>query len=137
MAAFESRDKLPIRSVFSHNTCLNAGCGFAMNGEELPRSSEIWPQPMGHHVFLWQIPEPTEHGSLTICDNTFGPAPVGAAVYSLISPEAEEQVTLTNNSYTPNDTLLLFFGDRTYTELADFQAQTGREAGSVYLTEEA
>ena len=133
MAAFEYRDKLPVRSIFAHNTCLNAGCGFAMLGEELPRNSEIWPQPMGHHIFLWRIPEPTDGGSITISDNYFGSAPVGAAIYSIISAEAEKQITLQNNKYTPNKTLLIFFGDKKYTELAEFQAQTSHDAGSVYL----
>lgn len=99
MAAFEYRDKLPIRSLFAHNACHNAGCGFAMLGETLPRSSEIWPQPMGHHIFLWRIPEPTDGGSLVISDNLFGAAPVGSAIYSIISPEAEAQITLQNNRY--------------------------------------
>ncbi len=133
MAAFEYRDKLPIRSEFTHNTCLNAGCGFAMLGEVLPRKSEIWPQPMGHHIFLWRIPEATEGGSLTIRDNVFGPAPVGAAIYSIISAEAEAQITLTNNRYTPNDTLLNRFGGVNYTELAEYQAQTANDIGSMYL----
>jgi len=133
MAAFEYRDKLPVRSIFAHNTCLNAGCGFAMLGEELPRNSEIWPQPMGHHIFLWRIPEPTDGGSITISDNSFGSAPVGAAIYSIISAVAEKQITLRNNKYTPNNTLLIFFGDKKYTELAEFQAQTSHDAGSMYL----
>ena len=133
MAAFEYRDKLPIRSEFAHNTCLNAGCGFAMLGEILPRKSEIWPQPMGHHIFLWRIPEATDGGSLTIRDNVFGPAPVGAAIYSIISAEAEAQITLKNNRYTPNDTLLNRFGGVNYTELAKYQAQTANDIGSMYL----
>ena len=133
MAAFEYRDKLPVRSIFAHNTCLNAGCGFAMLGEELPRNSEIWPQPMGHHIFLWRIPEPTDGGSITISDNSFGSAPVGAAIYSIISAVAEKQITLRNNKYTPNNTLLIFFGDKKYTDLAEFQAQTSHDAGSMYL----
>ena len=133
MAAFEYRDKLPIRSIFANNTCLNAGCGFAMLGEELPRSSEIWPQPMGHHIFLWRISEPTDGGSITISDNYFGPALVGAAIYSIISAEAEKQIMLRNNKYTPNNTLLIFWGDKKYTELAEFQAQTRQDTGSMYL----
>jgi len=107
MAAFEYRDKLPIQSAFTHNVCLNAGCGFAMLGETLPRSSEIWPQPMGHHIFLWRISKPTDGGSLTISDNVFGPAPVGTAIYSIISAEAEAQITFQNNLYTQNDTFVL------------------------------
>ena len=106
MAAFEYRDKMPIRSAFTDNTCLNAGCGFAMLGETKPRSSEIWPQPMGHHIFLWRISEPSIGGGLEISGNEFGAAPEGAAIYSIISPEAEAQMTLTNNRFSPNGNLL-------------------------------
>lgn len=97
MAAFEYRDKMPINSCFSYNTCLNAGCGFAMLGEELPRNSEIWPLPMGHHIFLWRIDNPTEGGSLFIENNTFGNAPVGSAIYSLISDDAFKQIVIKDN----------------------------------------
>ncbi|MBE6634088.1 MAG: hypothetical protein E7620_07095 [Ruminococcaceae bacterium] len=135
MAAFEYRDKLPVASVFEENVCLNAGCGFAMLGEELPRKSEIWPQPMGHHIFLWRIPSPTEGGSLRISGNRFGAAPVGAAIYSIISPEAEAQITLENNLYTPNSTLLVRFGGENHTALSEYQAATGKDAESSYASE--
>ena len=134
MAAFEYRDKLPIRSVFEHNVCLNAGCGFAMLGETLPRNSEIWPRPMGHHVFLWRIPELTDGGGLSISDNVFGPSPAGAAVYSIISSTAEAQITLRNNRYTRNDRLLIRFGGVDYTDLADYQTKTGNDVGSTYFS---
>ena len=106
MAAFEYRDKLPIDSIFEGNICRNAGCGFAMLGEELPRRSEIWPQPMGHHVFLWRIEEATEGGGVKIVDNHFGTAPVGSAIYSIIAKEAEAQIRLSNNEYAPDDQYL-------------------------------
>jgi len=134
MAAFEYRDKLPIRSVFEKNTCLNAGCGFAMLGETKPRSSEIWPLPMGHHIFLWRIPEATDGGELIIRDNIFGPAPEGAAIYSIISPEAEAQILLENNKYTKNDSLLIQFGGEGYTSLEQYQANTKKDNGSTYVT---
>ncbi|MBQ9085605.1 MAG: right-handed parallel beta-helix repeat-containing protein [Clostridia bacterium] len=132
MAAFEYRDKLPIRSSFTDNTCLRAGCGFAMLGETLPRTSEIWPQPMGHHIFLWRIPEATEGGDLVITHNTFGPAPVGAAIYSIIDPAAEAQITLDYNTYTENSVLLNRFGGKNFTALADYQKETGKDAHSTY-----
>ncbi|MBR5328574.1 MAG: hypothetical protein IKV45_00010 [Firmicutes bacterium] len=133
MAAFEYRDKLPVDSVFEQNTCQNAGCGFAMRGETLPRSSEIWPQPMGHHIFLWRIPKATDGGSLHIRDNDFGAAPVGAAIYSIISAEAEAQITLDRNRYTPNETLLHHFGGTSYTDLATYISATGQDQNSVYV----
>lgn len=133
MAAFEYRDKLPIRSVFEGNVCRNAGCGFAMLGDTKPRNSEIWPQPMGHHIFLWRIDEPTDGGGLVISDNVFGSAPEGAAIYSVISPEAEAQITLENNKYTPNKKLLIRFGGVEYTSLEQYKKQTGRDGKSSYL----
>lgn len=102
MAAFEYRDKMPIDSTFENNVCRNAGCGFGMLGEDIPRRSEIWPQPMGHHIFLWRIDEPTEGGRLEIKNNIFQDAPVGSAIYSIISPAAEAQMELHNNVLTGN-----------------------------------
>ena len=85
-----------------------------MLGEELPRKSEIWPQPMGHHIFLWRIKSAVEGGSLSIKHNRFGKAPVGAAIYSIISPEAEGQMDIDNNEYTENSVLLNRFGGVDY-----------------------
>lgn len=132
MAAFEYRDKMPIDSEFKNNVCENAGCGFAMLGEVLPRKSEIWPQPMGHHIFLWRIPTATEGGSVEISGNVFGNAPVGAAVYSIISAEAEAQLTLENNIYTQNPILLNRFGGKDYNDLETYKAETGKDQGSKY-----
>ena len=102
MAAFEYRDRLPINSSFTENVCENAGCGFAMLGEELPRKSEIWPQPMGHHIFLWRIEKPCLESKLEISGNRFGASPVGSAIYSIISPDAEARITLNGNEYSSN-----------------------------------
>lgn len=132
MAAFEYRDKMPIDSEFTGNTCLNAGCGFGMLGESIPRKSEIWPQPMGHHIFLWRIPNATEGGSLRIENNTFGRAPVGAAIYSMISPEAEAQMTIDNNIYTKNDVLLNRFGGEDFNCLEEYKKKTGQDKNSRY-----
>ena len=112
MAAIEYRDKMPIHSVFSGNECKNAGCGFAMLGETKPRMSEIWPQPMGHHVFLWRIDEPTEGGEISIYDNTFGKCPEGSAIYSIISENAEAQISFKGNICTDGCTQLCHFGGR-------------------------
>lgn len=135
MAAFEYRDKLPIDSSFTNNVCKNAGCGFAMLGEELPRKSEIWPQPMGHHIFLWRIPKATEGGNLVISGNEFGPAPVGAAIYSIISPEAEAQMTIDNNKYTKNNVLLNRFGGENFADLMEYVRKTGKDKSSAYIGE--
>ena len=131
MAAFEYRDKLPVNSFFTQNRCMNAGCGFAMLGEVLPRKSEIWPQPMGHHIFLWRIDQATDGGYLEITDNDFGPAPVGAAIYSIISPEAERQIRLDNNRYTAHSVLLNRFGGVNYSSLASYSFATGQDRNST------
>ncbi len=80
-----------------------------MPGEDLPGKSEIWPQPMGHHIFLWRIPQASEGSSLSIKNNYFGPAPLGAATYSIISKEAQAQIFLDNN--TCNKGLVVYYSD--------------------------
>ncbi|MBR4889451.1 MAG: right-handed parallel beta-helix repeat-containing protein [Clostridia bacterium] len=120
MAAYEIRDIVPLATVFANNTCINAGCGFAMLGEELPRRSEIWPQPMGHHLFIWRIEKATPGGSIEVKNNTFGPASNGSAVYSIVSPAAEEQMHFTGNTYTHPDANTIRWGGE-YLPLADFE----------------
>lgn len=134
MAAFEYRDKLPISSSFTHNVCKNAGCGFAMLGEDIPRRSEIWPQPMGHHIFLWRIPNADE-GGLYIANNIFGTAPVGAAIYSIISRQAEDRITLESNLYTRNDKLLIRFNGEDFCDLRTYCEKTGKDKTSRYTEE--
>ncbi len=101
MAAYEARDKVARNTVFSDNICLDAGVGFAMQDETPPRRSEIWPQPMGHHLFLWRMERGTDGGRIEVARNYFGPAPHGGAVYSIISDEARSQFRITNNRYSP------------------------------------
>ena len=133
MAALELRDIVATGFFFLDNECKNAGCGFAMLGESLPRRSEIWPQPMGHHVFLWRMEKSTENGRVEIRNNIFGMAPVGAAIYSIIAPEAEAQFVIDGNFYTPNDSLLVRFGGKCYNSLHAFCEETEREENGKYL----
>lgn len=135
MAAFEYRDKLPIDSVFADNVCLNAGCGFAMLGETLPRRSEIWPLPMGHHIFMWRIDGATDGGRLEIKNNYFGDAPAGAAIYSIISAEAEAEVELDFNTYTKNSLILCRWGGEDCFDLEKYKAQSGQEKNGRYKAE--
>ena len=130
MAAFEYRDELPLGSDFTDNICRNAGCGFAMLGEGNPRSSEIWPQPMGHHIFLWRIEGVHEGANVLIARNEFGPAPVGAAIYSIICPEAEAKMELRENTYTANPVLLNRFGGKNYNDFELYRKETGKDQGS-------
>ncbi len=97
MAAYEQRELIPLYAEFSGNICESAGEGFSHIGEVMPRQSEIWPQPMGHHIFLWKIETPTENGKILIKDNKFGDAIWGKAIYSIIDKEAEKQVEIVNN----------------------------------------
>lgn len=130
MAAYEQRDKLPIDSKFNNNICIDAGDGFSKQGEIMPRYSEIWPQPMGHHVFLWRIEKPTDGGKLEIKNNVFYNAPYGAAIYSIISIEAEKQIDLANNTYyTENNDLINRWGGKNY---KNFEEYVGAENGAEY-----
>ena len=121
MAAFEYRDRVPVDSSFTGNVCRNAGVGFAMAGEALPRRSEIWPQPMGHHLFFWRMEHASEGGSLTVRDNVFADAPNGAAVYSIIAPEAEAQLCFADNRYEGEMLTAAHFGGKDMTA-AEFAA---------------
>ena len=99
MAAYEVREILGINSVFENNVCKYAGVGFAMQGEGMPRQSEIWPQPMGHHIFLWRVDECAEKEGLIIRNNHFESAPVGSVEYSIISAKVQEHVHYSGNTY--------------------------------------
>ncbi len=127
MAAYEQRDKMPLYAEFCQNTCLEAGNGFSKNGEVMPRSSEIWPQPMGHHIFLWRIDVPDEQGKLIIADNNFGSAVYGAAIYSIICRESENQLTIQNNRYSGQMLLTARMHGNNYESLQAFATETGFE----------
>ena len=122
MAAYEQRDRMPQASSFCNNICIDAGEGFSKLGEEMPRFSEIWPQPMGHHIFLWRIENPSENGSLDIKDNILYNAPYGADIYSIISPEAEKQVHISGNLYyTKNKDLLCRWNGHNYKSFEEYK----------------
>lgn len=131
MAALELRDVVAKGFYFNNNVCKNAGCGFAMLGEKLPRSSEIWPQPMGHHVFLWRMDKATDGGCVEIQNNDFGNAPVGAAIYSIIAPDAEAQFLINNNKYQRNDALLIRFAGENFTDLQEYIVKTSNDKDSI------
>ncbi len=121
MAAYEQRDKVPIDSQFNNNICVDAGEGFSKLGEIMPRHSEIWPQPMGHHVFLWRIEDKTDRGNLDIKNNIFCNAPYGAAIYSIISSTAEKQISPEGNTYyTDNKNLINRWNGRNYKTFEEY-----------------
>lgn len=113
MAAYECRDCIPINTTFNNNTCLNAGEGFSKLGVVMPRNSEIYPLPMGHHVFIWRINKPTDGGSLEMKNNKFINAPYGAAIFSMASEDATEQMKIDGNTYFSENTELCnyFYGN--------------------------
>ena len=117
MAAYECRE--PSQEVyFEFNKCINAGGGFSMQGETPPRQSEIYPQPIGHHVFIWRIDAGTQSGYVYIRNNTFSEAPYGTMIYSMISPVDEQKFVIDHNSFwqTTGD-YLIYFSGRFYTPL--------------------
>lgn len=114
MAAYEARDKVGLNVRFEGNICEGAGEGFSLQDETPPRRSEIWPQPMGHHLFIWRMEHGTEHGGIFVRNNDFGSSPYGAAVYSVISPEAEGQFVFEGNRYRKESGLLVRWGGRNY-----------------------
>jgi len=114
MGAYEGRDKMPVSMEFSDNLCVFAGGGFSGFGDTKPRSSEIYPQPMGHHIFMWRISESVKNGCFTVAKNRFYDA-TGAAVYAIIALEADAQMNLKDNRYwTTNSQLMSFVGGNSY-----------------------
>lgn len=130
MAALELRDIVSQGLYFTENRCVNAGEGFAMLGEELPRRSEIWPRPMGHHVFLWRMNCATEGGFVEISDNEFGNARVGASVYSIISPDAEKQFFIDRNKYLGESLMLARYGGIDFLDFNEYTSKTENDRNS-------
>jgi len=132
MAAYECRDFIPANTTFNDNTCLNAGEGFSKLGEELPRNSQIYPLPMGHHVFLWRIKN-DEGGCLEMKRNCFWNAPIGAAIFSMTTEEQEKQLIVDENQYfTENPELLNYFRGTFYRNFEEYRKALGMDRnGSV------
>lgn len=133
LSAYEVRDRVPINSLFSKNICVNAGGGFSSVGEKNPRKSEVWPNPVGHHIFVWRINKVTDGGSLEITHNTMCDDPLGATVFSLAAPEPEEQLTINFNRYFGEKNGLVFrFGGEDYYsyEFPMYRINTGNDLHS-------
>jgi predicted outer membrane repeat protein len=135
MAAYEYRGPAAQEVYFENNTCINAGGGFAMQGEAPPRTSEIYPQPMGHHVFIWLITKGTQKGHVFIRNNIFYEAPYGAAIYSIIDPDDEKQLVIDNNCYwqTTGD-LLALVNNQYYnpSQFDSYQSGCGQDKHSIF-----
>ena len=132
LAAYESRE--PSREVyFEHNTCLNAGGGFAMQGETPPRRSDPYPQPVGYHVWAWMIEPHTQPGNVYIRHNIFCES-FGPAVCLSVDPADAQQFLLDHNCYwkTTPGRLIEWGGGRSYeaSEFARYQAECSRDEHS-------
>lgn len=93
MAAYEIRDKIGKNIRFEFNVCDGAGAGFSMLTDISPRMSEIYPEPMGYHIFAWRIERPTSGGQVRIMSNIFRGVPAGkTTMYANISPDAKAQI---------------------------------------------
>lgn len=132
-AAYECRE--PSKEIyFEYNTCVNSGGGFSMQGEEPPRQSEIYPQPVGHHVFIWRIEPDTQPGLVYIRNNIFYETPYGTAIYSIISQNDERKFIFDRNLYwqTSGDRLI-FFGGKYYlpSEFESYRSESGQDRNSI------
>ena len=97
LCAYECRE--PSREVhFEHNTCIDGGGGFSMQGEAPPRRSDPYPQPVGYHVFIWMIDAGTQPGNVYIRHNIFCNSH-GAAISSVIAPADERRFVIDYNGY--------------------------------------
>ena len=120
MGAYELRNRIPANSSFSNNICAYAGEGFSKNGVVMPRNSEIWPEPMGHHIFMWRVDSEYE-GVFEIKNNIFDTAPYGACIYSVINPDCEKFVKFAANTYyTDNADLIVRLNGRNYSDFCDY-----------------
>lgn len=134
MAAYECRGPSAREVYFEHNTCINAGGELSMQGEPPPRQSEIYPQPMGHHVFIWRICLPSAADKVYIRHNLFYQAEFGAAIYSVMDPAEEGQVMLDHNAYwQTKGTLLARLGGRLYHpgDWRRYQTECAQDAHSL------
>lgn len=132
LAAYESRE--PAQEVyFEHNTCVNAGGGFSMQGEMPPRRSDPYPQPLGYHVWAWMIEPGTQPGKIYIRHNLFCES-YGPAVCLSIDPADAQQFMLDHNCYwkTHPGRLIEWGGGRAYERdtFARYQAECVRDQHS-------
>ena len=134
MAAYECRGPAACEVYFENNTCIHAGGGFSMQGETPPRQSEIYPQPMGHHVFIWLIEPGTQKGNVYIRHNIFYESPYGAAIYSIIDPLDERKLVIDNNCYwQTTGSLLIRMNHKLYksSRFSRYQAESGQDQHSI------
>ncbi|MFH1005910.1 MAG: hypothetical protein V1800_00220 [Candidatus Latescibacterota bacterium] len=134
IGAYECRGPAAREIYFENNTCVHAGGDLSMQGEPSPRQSEIYPQPMGNHVFIWRIDWSNQMGPIYIRNNIFYEAPHSAAIYSIIDPEDERNLVIDHNCYwqTTGNTLCLLNG-KTYrpADWPRYQAECRQDTHSL------
>lgn len=79
MAAYEIRDRIGKNVRFEFNVCDGAGAGFSMLTDMTPRNSEIYPLPVGYHIFVWREYLGASGGSVRIKSNIFRGVTAGGA----------------------------------------------------------
>lgn len=134
MASYECRGPAAHDVYFEQNICVNAGGDLSMQGEPPPRQSEIFPQPMGHHIFIWRIDKGTQTGKVYIRRNIFFEAPHGMAIYSVLEPEDERNFIIDSNCYHQcQGKLIIRWNGRLYDaeQFNIYQAETNNDKTSV------
>ncbi len=136
MAAYECRE--PSEEVcFEHNICLHAGGDFSMQADLGPRQSEIYPEPMGHHVFIWRIQPGEQKSAIVIRHNVFDEAPVGMAIYSDLLAEPERHLVIEDNTYYQSTgKYLVRFNKKNYlpSEFLNYQQECQKDKNSHVFT---
>ncbi len=133
MAAYECRGPAAGEVYFENNTCINAGFGFSMQGEDPPRQADKNP-PTANHVLIWLIGKGSQKGKVYIRDNVFYEAPYGAVIYSMIEPEDEKYYVIDKNFYCQSEgNLLMHFGGKDYSadRFGSFKTDTGNDEHSI------
>ncbi|MBX7259410.1 MAG: right-handed parallel beta-helix repeat-containing protein, partial [Candidatus Hydrogenedentes bacterium] len=132
LAAYESRE--PSQEIyFEYNTCINGGGGFSMQGENPPRATDPYPQPVGYHVWAWMIEPRRQPGKVYIRHNIFCES-TGPAVCMSIDAADAEKFILDDNCYwksTPGK-LIEWSGEKPYSqeEFARYQSECANDPHS-------
>lgn len=101
MAAYEVRDIMPRRTVFSKNICRGAGTALPCRGKlcrGVPKSGRSRWDTI---CLSGGSDQATPGGEIRVENNHFGEAPNGSVVYSIVAPEAEDQFVFSGNRVEP------------------------------------
>ncbi len=121
-----------MKVYFEHNTCVNSGGGFAMQGENPPRTTDPYPQPVGYHVWAWKIDPGTQPGRVYVRHNIFCES-YGPAVCLSVDPVDADKFVLDGNCYwktIPGRLIEWGGGGYESSEFARYQKERGRDEHS-------